>query len=76
LQDEFRDRGLQTVVRIHSIELDPETPSFPGEEWHTLFFWFIHPFVGCQPRICFKESGQFIIRTANIIEVLHACIAG
>ncbi|KAJ5867720.1 hypothetical protein N7534_002273 [Penicillium rubens] len=35
LQDEFRDRGLQTVVRIHSIELDPETPSFPGEEWHT-----------------------------------------
>lgn len=35
LQDEFREQGLQTVVRIHSIELDPETPSFPGEEWHT-----------------------------------------
>ncbi|KAJ5805800.1 uncharacterized protein N7503_003402 [Penicillium pulvis] len=35
LQDEFREQGLQVVVRIHSIELDPETPSFPGEEWHT-----------------------------------------
>jgi hypothetical protein len=34
LQDEFREQGLQVVVRIHSIELDPETPSFPGE-WHT-----------------------------------------
>ncbi|KAF9893523.1 hypothetical protein FE257_010835 [Aspergillus nanangensis] len=34
LQDEFREQGLQVVVRIHSIELDPETPSFPGEEWH------------------------------------------
>jgi hypothetical protein len=27
--------GDYTFVRIHSIELDPETPSFPGEEWHT-----------------------------------------
>ncbi|KGO66153.1 Protein of unknown function DUF4246 [Penicillium expansum] len=35
LQDEFREQGLQIVVQIHSIELDPETPSFPGEEWHT-----------------------------------------
>ncbi|KAJ5442259.1 hypothetical protein N7445_005266 [Penicillium cf. griseofulvum] len=35
LQDEFREQGLQVVVRVHSIELDPETPSFPGEDWHT-----------------------------------------
>jgi hypothetical protein len=35
LQDEFREHGLQVVVRIHSIEVGPETPSFPGEEWHT-----------------------------------------
>ncbi|KAL4733486.1 hypothetical protein BDV11DRAFT_199938 [Aspergillus similis] len=35
LQDEFREHGLQVVVRIHSIALGPETPSFPGEEWHT-----------------------------------------
>ncbi|KAL4811967.1 hypothetical protein BDW67DRAFT_189146 [Aspergillus spinulosporus] len=35
LQDEFREHGLQVVVRIHSIELDPETPSFSGEKWHT-----------------------------------------
>ncbi|CAG7937106.1 unnamed protein product [Penicillium salamii] len=35
LQDEFRQQGLQVVVRIHGIELDPDTPSFAGEEWHT-----------------------------------------
>ncbi|KAJ5301242.1 hypothetical protein N7508_006105 [Penicillium antarcticum] len=35
LQDEFRQQGLQVVVRVHGIELDPETPSFAGEEWHT-----------------------------------------
>ncbi|KAL4971167.1 hypothetical protein BDW66DRAFT_163878 [Aspergillus desertorum] len=29
LQDEFREHGLQVIVRIHSIELGPETPSFP-----------------------------------------------
>ena len=34
LQDEFRQQGLQIVVRIHGIESDPETPSFAGEEWH------------------------------------------
>ncbi|KAL4932551.1 DUF4246 domain-containing protein [Aspergillus undulatus] len=35
LQDEFREQGLQVIIRIYSIELDPETPSFPGEEWYT-----------------------------------------
>ncbi|KAL4945273.1 hypothetical protein BDV06DRAFT_209641 [Aspergillus oleicola] len=36
LQDEFQEQGLQVVVRIHSIKLDPETtPFFPGEEWDT-----------------------------------------
>ncbi|KAJ5906929.1 uncharacterized protein N7473_003845 [Penicillium subrubescens] len=35
LQEEFREQGLQVVVRIHSIELDPGTPFYPGEEWHT-----------------------------------------
>jgi hypothetical protein len=34
LQDEFREQGLQVVVRLHSIELDPEMPSFPGADWH------------------------------------------
>ncbi|KAL5364221.1 hypothetical protein BJX96DRAFT_168121 [Aspergillus floccosus] len=34
LQDEFREEGLQAVVQINSIELDPKTPSFPGTEWH------------------------------------------
>ncbi|KAL4799858.1 hypothetical protein BDV19DRAFT_376240 [Aspergillus venezuelensis] len=35
LQDDFHEHGLQVIVQIHSIELGPETPSFPGEEWHT-----------------------------------------
>jgi len=37
LQDEFRDRGLQVVVRIDSIELTPKRPSFKdklaADEW-------------------------------------------
>ncbi|KAF4167591.1 hypothetical protein CNMCM6936_004855 [Aspergillus lentulus] len=35
LQDEFREKGLQVVVKMHSIELEPDMPSFPGEDWHT-----------------------------------------
>jgi hypothetical protein len=35
LQDEFREKGLQVVVKLHSVELDPAMPSFPGEDWHT-----------------------------------------
>ncbi|RLL97492.1 hypothetical protein CFD26_103509 [Aspergillus turcosus] len=35
LQDEVREKGLQVVVKIHSIELGPDTPVFPGEDWHT-----------------------------------------
>ncbi|CAG7957101.1 unnamed protein product [Penicillium olsonii] len=34
LEHEFRQQGLQVVVRIHDIQLDPETPYFAGEEWH------------------------------------------
>ncbi|KAL4755924.1 uncharacterized protein BDW70DRAFT_164986 [Aspergillus foveolatus] len=28
------EQGLQVVVRLHSIELNPEMPSFPGADWH------------------------------------------
>ncbi|RHZ55583.1 hypothetical protein CDV55_102773 [Aspergillus turcosus] len=35
LQDEVREKGLQVVVKIHSVELGPDTPVFPGEDWHT-----------------------------------------
>ncbi|KAG2026195.1 hypothetical protein GB937_002346 [Aspergillus fischeri] len=35
LQDEFRDKGLQVVVKVHSMELEPDMPSFSGEDWHT-----------------------------------------
>ncbi|GIK06304.1 hypothetical protein Aspvir_001951 [Aspergillus viridinutans] len=35
LQDEFRGKGLQVVVKLHSIALSPDTPAFSGEDWHT-----------------------------------------
>ncbi|KAJ5933803.1 hypothetical protein N7454_006132 [Penicillium verhagenii] len=31
LQDEFRAEGLQVIVRVSSIELTPESPSYPGD---------------------------------------------
>lgn len=31
LQDEFRTKGLQVIVRVSSIELTPENPFYPGD---------------------------------------------
>ncbi|KAI1872592.1 hypothetical protein JX265_005472 [Neoarthrinium moseri] len=33
LRDQFRDNGLQVVVRIASIDLDQQTRNHPGTEW-------------------------------------------
>ncbi|PIG89703.1 hypothetical protein AARAC_003406 [Aspergillus arachidicola] len=35
LQETFRDKGLQIIVKMEGIELTPESPSYPGEDWHT-----------------------------------------
>ncbi|KAJ1705717.1 hypothetical protein G4B11_008503 [Aspergillus flavus] len=35
LQENFRDEGLQIIVKLEGIELTPESPSYPGEDWHT-----------------------------------------
>ncbi|KAE8144643.1 hypothetical protein BDV25DRAFT_171273 [Aspergillus avenaceus] len=35
LQETFRDKGLQIIVKLEGVELTPESPSFPGEDWHT-----------------------------------------
>ena len=35
LQETFRDKGLQIIVKLEGIELTPESPSYPGEDWHT-----------------------------------------
>lgn len=32
--DWFRDRGLQVIVKLASIELTPENPQYPGGSWH------------------------------------------
>jgi hypothetical protein len=34
LQDEFRDQGLQVIVKLSSIELTPEQPTYSGGNWH------------------------------------------
>jgi hypothetical protein len=34
LEKEFRDRGLQVIVQLSSIELSPESPVYPGGSWH------------------------------------------
>ena len=34
LQREFRAKGLQVIVKLASIELTPDKPSYPGGNWH------------------------------------------
>lgn len=38
LSDEFRETGLQIIVKMTSIELTPEKPDFPGGGWHVRCF--------------------------------------
>lgn len=34
IQDDFRDEGLQVIVKLSSIELTPEKPVYEGGNWH------------------------------------------
>lgn len=34
LQEEFRDQGLQVIVKSASVELTPEKPEYEGGNWH------------------------------------------
>ncbi|KAJ9136822.1 Protein of unknown function DUF4246 [Pleurostoma richardsiae] len=34
IEDEFRARGLQVIVKLASIELTPEKPEYAGGSWH------------------------------------------
>jgi hypothetical protein len=34
LQDSFRQKGLQVIVKIDRIELNPSESRFPGSDWH------------------------------------------
>lgn len=34
IQDDFREEGLQVIVKLASIELMPEKPSYEGGSWH------------------------------------------
>ena len=34
LERDFRDKGLQVIVRLASVELTPEKPEYSGGNWH------------------------------------------
>lgn len=34
IQDDFRDEGLQIIIKLSSIELTPEKPKYEGVNWH------------------------------------------
>jgi hypothetical protein len=34
LEEQFRDRGLQVIVKLASVELTPEKPEYSGGSWH------------------------------------------
>lgn len=34
IQDDFRDEGLQVIIKLSSIELTPEKPTYEGGNWH------------------------------------------
>lgn len=34
LEEEFRDSGLQVIVKLASVELTPEKPEYSGGNWH------------------------------------------
>lgn len=34
LESEFRDQGLQVIVKLASVELTPEKPEYKGGDWH------------------------------------------
>jgi len=34
LEKDFRDRGLQVIVKLASVELTPEKPEYSGGNWH------------------------------------------
>ncbi|KAG8160806.1 hypothetical protein KVR01_009070 [Diaporthe batatas] len=34
IQDDFRDEGLQVIIKLSSIELTPEKPKYDGGNWH------------------------------------------
>lgn len=34
IQDDFRDEGLQVIIKLSSIELTPEKPEYGGGNWH------------------------------------------
>jgi len=54
LENEFRDRGLQVIVKLASVELTPEKPEYSGGDWHLE--------VSCTPSIRIQESETNIIQ--------------
>lgn len=52
LSKEFKDSGLQIIVKMASIELTPEKPEFPAGGWHVRFFVASHSVLSPFPSRC------------------------
>lgn len=44
LVDCFKDTGLQIIVKMVSIELTPEKPSYPAGSWHVCSHFSLIPY--------------------------------
>lgn len=42
LEKEFRDQGLQVIVKLASVELTPEKPEYSGGSWHLEVSYAVH----------------------------------
>ncbi|KAG9515128.1 hypothetical protein KCU93_g9583, partial [Aureobasidium melanogenum] len=66
LQESFRQKGLQIIVKIDRTELNPNDPSFPGSDWHVEGLHNEHIVANSmyileeentsEPRICFRQE--------------------
>lgn len=56
LKKELWNIGLQFVLKVTSIELSPETPTYEGEEWHIEGQMVLYSPLRAKPRIFYILS--------------------
>jgi len=68
LEEEFRERGLQVIVKLSSIELTPDKPNYEGGNWHlegmlnesivatSIFYYDVHNVTESQIRFSQEHS--------------------
>ncbi|KAL8846746.1 MAG: hypothetical protein Q9221_008189 [Calogaya cf. arnoldii] len=69
LRKEFWDIGIQAVIQVHSIDLDQENPTYPGEDWHVQGQLYKNERVCATVLYCYSSSN---ISSASI-SFRHRC---